>query len=176
MRPHPEGSSASCCLGADPLCESSPSPSVPASPQHGSTGLEKHWTSVGSLAGRVTLPCYFSMVRPSPGGSAPTPQATPTTPGPEEDELRIKWTKLEDGEQESVVLVAHGGRVKVGQQFRGRLSVPSHPLAVGDASLIMASLRASDAGLYRCEVMHGMEDVQHTVGLNVSGESQRRLY
>lgn len=71
-----------------------------------------------------------------------------------------------------MVLVAQGGMVKVGNGYRGRLSVPTHPLSVGDASLIMANLRASDAGLYRCEVMHGMEDVQHTVNLNVTGESQ----
>lgn len=144
----------------------------PASPQHSTMRMEKHSPAVGSLAGRVVLPCHFSIVRPSPVGSAPTTpapaDAAPATADPE-DELRIKWTKLEGGDQETVVLVAQGGMVKVGQEYRGRLSVPSHPLSVGDASLIMANLRASDAGLYRCEVMHGMEDVQHTVGLNVTG-------
>lgn len=137
--------------------------------------MEKHSPAVGSLSGRVVLPCHFSIVRPSPVGSAPTTpapaDATPATADPE-DELRIKWTKLEGGDQETVVLVAQGGMVKVGQEYRGRLSVPSHPLSVGDGSLIMANLRASDAGLYRCEVMHDMEDVQHTVGLNVTGESR----
>lgn len=136
--------------------------------------MEKHSPSTGSLAGRVILPCHFSIVQPSPSSlstTSPPADAPPATADPE-DELRIKWTKLEGGDQETVVLVAHGGMVKVGNGYRGRLSVPSHPLSVGDASLIMANLRASDAGLYRCEVMHGMEDVQHTVSLNVTGESR----
>lgn len=139
--------------------------------------MEKHSPTAGSLAGRVILPCHFSIVQPSPISSTSTMSTTADTPpatADPEDELRIKWTKLEGEDQETVVLVAHGGMVKVGHGYRGRLSVPSHPLSVGDASLIMANLRASDAGLYRCEVMHGMEDVQHTVSLNVTGESQRK--
>lgn len=91
---------------------------------------------------------------------------------PEED-LRIKWTKLEEA-GEKVVLVAQKGVVKVGQDYKSRVSVPSHLLSVGDASLIIVNLRASDAGLYRCEVMHGMEDTQDTVSLNVTGEQNKR--
>lgn len=143
----------------------------PASPP--SMKMEKNSPATGSLAGRVVLPCHFSITPPSP--SHTTPAATPapllpghTTPSPDED-LRIKWTKLEkDGEK--VVLVAQRGMVKVGPEYMSRVSVPSHPLSVGDASLIMVRLRASDAGLYRCEVMHGMEDSQDTVSLNVTGE------
>ncbi|XP_042364673.1 versican core protein-like isoform X2 [Plectropomus leopardus] len=124
----------------------------------------------GSLAGRVVLPCHFSIApsfpthTPPPG--APLPAARPTLSPAEE--LRIKWTKLEEA-GEKVVLVAQGSMVKVGQEYLGRVSVSSHPLSVGDASLIIVRLRASDAGLYRCEVMHGMEDTQDTVTLNVSG-------
>lgn len=135
--------------------------------------------ATGSLAGRVVLPCHFSITPVSPSSSAhstqaPTPapllpgDAPHTTHSPEE-ELRIKWTKLEEV-GEKVVLVAQGGVVKVGKDYMSRVSVPSHPLAAGDASLMMWGLRASDAGLYRCEVMHGMEDTQDTVSLNVSGE------
>ncbi|KAM9438042.1 versican core protein-like isoform 2-T2 [Salvelinus alpinus] len=120
--------------------------------------VEKAAPASGSLAGRVVLPCHFSIT--------PTTH-TPSTQGPE-DQLRIKWTKLEeDGER--VVLVAQGGVIKVEQEYKGRVSVPNHPQASGDASLIVARLRASDAGLYRCEVMHDMEDTQDTVHLNVSG-------
>ncbi|KAM9841623.1 versican core protein [Aulostomus maculatus] len=108
----------------------------------------------GSLAGRVVLPCHFSV--------------TPAhTSGPAE-QLRIKWTKLE-GEVEKVVLVAQGGVVKMGQQYINRVSVPRRPLVVRDASLTMLRLRASDTGLYRCEVMDGMEDTQAAVSLRVSG-------
>uniref|UniRef100_A0A3B4TR55 Versican core protein-like n=1 Tax=Seriola dumerili TaxID=41447 RepID=A0A3B4TR55_SERDU len=143
--------------------------------------MEKSSPAAGSLSGRVVLPCHFSIMAVSPGTLTHTPSdttATPApgpllpaddlhTPGPDE-QLRIKWTKLE-GEEEKVVLVAQGGVVKVGQEFRGRVSVASYPLSVGDASLMMVRLRASDAGLYRCEVMHGMEDTQDTVNLSVTG-------
>ncbi|XP_045545853.1 versican core protein isoform X2 [Salmo salar] len=120
--------------------------------------VEKAAPASGSLAGRVVLPCHFSIT--------PTTH-TPSTQGPE-DQLRIKWTKLEE-DGEHVVLVAQGGVIKVEQEYKGRVSVPNHPQALGDASLIVARLRASDAGLYRCEVMHDMEDTQDTVHLNVSG-------
>ncbi|KAK6316176.1 hypothetical protein J4Q44_G00137000 [Coregonus suidteri] len=134
--------------------------------------VEKAAPASGSLAGRVVLPCHYSITPTS--SNTPTTHTptlthihTPNTQGPE-DQLRIKWSKLE-GDGEHVVLVAQGGVIKVGQEYKGRVSVPSHPQAVGDASLIVVRLRASDAGLYRCEVMHGMEDTQDTVHLNVSG-------
>lgn len=50
------------------------------------------------------------------------------------------------------------------------MSVPSHPDDVGDASLTMVKLRASDAGTYRCEVTYGIEDTHDTVNLDVSGK------
>uniref|UniRef100_A0A673AAL9 Versican core protein n=1 Tax=Sphaeramia orbicularis TaxID=375764 RepID=A0A673AAL9_9TELE len=126
--------------------------------------MAKNSPASGSLAGKVVLPCHFSIISDSLSTSTHSPSYSTTTPTP----LRIKWTKLEaDGEK--VVLVAQAGAVKVGQEFKGRVSVPSHPLSVGDASLIIVRLRASDAGHYRCEVMHGMEDTQGTVSLNVTG-------
>uniref|UniRef100_A0A665T1B0 Versican core protein n=1 Tax=Echeneis naucrates TaxID=173247 RepID=A0A665T1B0_ECHNA len=139
----------------------------------GSMRMEKNSPAAGSLADRAVLPCHFSI---TPGGlTAPShtvPGAAPLDDQPHtsapDEHLRIKWTKLGE-DREGVVLVAQGGVVKVGQEFRGRVSVPTHPLSVGDASLLITRLRASDAGLYRCEVMHGMEDTQDTVRLNVSG-------
>lgn len=74
-----------------------------------------------------------------------------------------------DGEKESTVLVAQNGVIKIGSIYRNRVSVPSHPEDVGDSSLTMVKLRASDAGTYRCEVMYGIEDTQDTVNLNVNG-------
>lgn len=139
--------------------------------------IENNSPVSGSLAGRVVLPCHFSIIPASPSSPTDPTPAPPTTAAPflphttpdPEDELRIKWTKLEGGVRKSV-LVAQGGAIKVEQEYKNRVSVPSHPLSVGDASLIMVNLRASDAGLYHCEVMHGMEDVQNTVSLNVTGE------
>ncbi|XP_062310599.1 versican a [Osmerus eperlanus] len=113
----------------------------------------------GSLSGKVVLPCYFSTIPTS----VPAIGATAST-----DHLRIKWTKMEN-EVESTVLVAQNGVIKIGSSYRSRVSVPSHPDDVGDASLTVVKLRASDAGTYRCEVMYGIEDTQDTVNLDVNG-------
>ncbi|KAF4074404.1 hypothetical protein AMELA_G00239060 [Ameiurus melas] len=113
----------------------------------------------GSLSGKVVLPCHFSTL----------PTASPsnaTTPGT--DHLRIKWTKVE-GDVESTVIVAQNGVIKIGPGYKSHVSVPSHPEDIGDASLTVVKLRASDAGTYRCEVMYGIEDTQHMVNLDVSG-------
>ncbi|KAK1883622.1 Versican core protein [Dissostichus eleginoides] len=125
----------------------------------------------GSLAGRVVLPCLFS-IPPHTTESPTSPPLLPaspltSTPGHQE-ELRIKWTKLE-ASGEHLVLVAQGGGVKVGQAYMGRVSVASHPLSVGDASMQLVRLRASDAGLFRCQVTRGLEETQDTVSLSVTG-------
>ncbi|KAG7243961.1 hypothetical protein INR49_006119 [Caranx melampygus] len=117
----------------------------------------------GSLSGKVTLPCFFSTIPTSAPVISPNGTAIYV-----KDYLRIKWTKIE-GNIESTVLVAQSGVIKIGSSYRNRVSVPSHPEDVGDASLTMVKLRASDAGTYRCEVMYGIEDTQDTVNLNVDG-------
>ncbi|XP_013875957.1 versican core protein [Austrofundulus limnaeus] len=131
--------------------------------------------AAGSLASKVVLPCHFSMMSDSPG----VVDTHTTTPAPgdglsPEDQFRIKWVKVESWEkpeesQETLVLVSHNGKVKMGVSFMDRVSVPNHPLSVGDASLMIERVRASDAGLYRCEVTRGIEDTQDTVSLSVSG-------
>lgn len=118
----------------------------------------------GSLSGKVNLPCFFSTIPTSAPVISPTATAIYRR-----DYLRIKWTKIE-GEVESTVLVAQHGVIKIGRSYRNRVSVPSHPEDVGDASLTMVRLRASDAGTYRCEVMYGIEDTQDTVNLDVNGK------
>ncbi|XP_044131949.1 versican core protein [Bufo gargarizans] len=128
-----------------------------------SVKLEKSPPVKGSLSGRVTLPCFFSTIPTLP------PSYNITT-----EFLRIKWTKIEksrDGKdpKETTVLVAQSGGIKIGQNYRGRVSVPSHPEDIGDASLTVVKLRASDAGTYRCEVLFGIEDTQDTISLDVSG-------
>ncbi|XP_073696022.1 versican a [Garra rufa] len=113
----------------------------------------------GLLSGKVTLPCYFSIM-PTVGPRNRNASGT--------DYLRIKWTKIEGG-VESTVLVTQNGVIKIGSGYRSRVSVQSHPEDIGDASLTMVKLRASDAGTYRCEVMFGIEDTQDTVSLDVEG-------
>ncbi|XP_073535169.1 versican core protein isoform X2 [Phyllobates terribilis] len=125
--------------------------------------VEKSPPVKGTLSGRVTLPCFFSTIPTLP----PSYNIT-------NEFLRIKWTKIErsrDGKdpKETTVLVAQSGGIKIGQSYRGRVSVPSHPEDIGDASLTMVKLRASDAGTYRCEVLFGIEDTQDTISLDVSG-------
>uniref|UniRef100_A0A3B4GV57 Versican core protein n=1 Tax=Pundamilia nyererei TaxID=303518 RepID=A0A3B4GV57_9CICH len=118
---------------------------------------------IGSLSGKVNLPCYFSTIPTS------APVISPSgTVVYNKDYLRIKWSKIQ-GRTESTVLVAQNGIIKLGSSYRNRVSVPSHPEVVGDASLTIVKLRASDTGTYRCEVMFGIEDTQDIVNLDVSG-------
>ncbi|XP_032703040.1 versican core protein isoform X3 [Lontra canadensis] len=117
----------------------------------------------GSLSGKVNLPCHFSTL--------PT---LPPSYNTSSEFLRIKWSKIEldkNGKdlKETTVLVAQNGNIKIGQGYKGRVSVPTHSEVVGDASLTMVKLRASDAGLYRCDVMYGIEDTQDAVSLAVDG-------
>ncbi|XP_070425864.1 versican core protein isoform X1 [Equus przewalskii] len=117
----------------------------------------------GSLSGKVNLPCHFSTLPTLPPSYNTTSEF-----------LRIKWSKIEldkNGKdlKETTVLVAQNGNIKIGQGYKGRVAVPTHPEDVGDASLTVVKLRASDAGRYRCDVMYGIEDTQDTVSLAVDG-------
>ncbi|XP_063051332.1 versican a isoform X2 [Engraulis encrasicolus] len=118
----------------------------------------------GLLSGRVSLPCHFSV---EPTAAPSTIDSKAIGPGGK-DYLRIKWTKVQ-GDSETIVLVAQNGVIKIGPGYRGRVSVQSHPEDVGDASMTLSKLRASDAGTYRCEVMYGIEDTQDMVSLDVDG-------
>ncbi|XP_019508131.1 PREDICTED: versican core protein [Hipposideros armiger] len=125
--------------------------------------VEKSPPVKGSLSGKVNLPCHFSTMPTLPPSYNTTSEF-----------LRIKWSKIEldkSGKdlKETTVLVAQNGNIKISQGYKGRVSVPTHPEDVGDASLTMVKLLASDAGLYRCDVMYGIEDTQDTVSLTVDG-------
>ncbi|XP_074060639.1 versican core protein isoform X2 [Macrotis lagotis] len=125
--------------------------------------VEKSPPVKGFLSGKVSLPCHFSTMPTLPPSYNTTSEF-----------LRIKWSKIEEDKsgkdlKETTVLVAQTGNIKISQGYKGRVSVPTHPEDVGDASLTMVKLRASDAGLYRCDVMYGIEDTQDTVSLAVEG-------
>ncbi|XP_061213948.1 versican core protein-like isoform X2 [Neopsephotus bourkii] len=122
---------------------------------------EKATMIKGSLSGTSVLPCLFS--------------TTPTISSSYAAEyLRIKWSKVEldksgKDAKETTVLVAQNGNIKIGQSYKDRVSVPTHSEETGDASLTFSKLRASDAGVYRCDVMYGVEDTQDIVSLAVEG-------
>ncbi|KAM6186949.1 versican core protein isoform 1-T1 [Sarcoramphus papa] len=122
---------------------------------------EKKTLIKGSLSGTSVLPCFFS--------------TTPTIASSYAAEyLRIKWSKVEldksgKDAKETTVLVAQNGNIKIGQSYKDRVSVPTHSEETGDASLTFSKLRASDAGVYRCDVMYGVEDTQGIVSLVVEG-------
>uniref|UniRef100_UPI00398F5840 neurocan core protein n=1 Tax=Pristiophorus japonicus TaxID=55135 RepID=UPI00398F5840 len=88
------------------------------------------------------------------------------------DPLRIKWTKvlLEGGRRREIpVLVTKNNTLKLNPAYQGRVSLPGYGPYHYNASLEIISLRASDAGIYQCEVVVGIDDEQDTVPLEVTG-------
>ncbi|XP_072888659.1 aggrecan core protein isoform X2 [Hemitrygon akajei] len=112
-----------------------------------------------ALASSVTIPCYFISAAPSSPDTPPASQLAP----------RIKWTKITKGGKETVIVVAISGKVKINQEYKGRVQLPSYQEIPGDATLQLDQLLSSDSGMYRCEVMHGIEDSQDVVELVVKG-------
>uniref|UniRef100_A0A672SH20 Neurocan core protein n=1 Tax=Sinocyclocheilus grahami TaxID=75366 RepID=A0A672SH20_SINGR len=110
------------------------------------------------LSGTALLPCVFTL-RPSPSNEPP----------------RIKWTKLwgqrgPDGlQKQQSILVAKDNIIKVKKVFQGRVTLPGYPENRYNASLVLTGLRSSDSGMYRCEVVVGINDEQDTVPLQVTG-------
>ncbi|XP_070688266.1 neurocan core protein [Pempheris klunzingeri] len=117
-----------------------------------------HQTISEELSKTVLLPCLFTL-RPSSSHEPP----------------RIKWTKVwgqrgSDGlQKEQSVLVAKDNVVKVKKAFQGRVTLPGYSENRYNASLSLSGLRSSDSGLYRCEVVVGINDEQDTVPLEVTG-------
>ena len=50
------------------------------------------------------------------------------------------------------------------------MSLPGYSDNRYNASLVLTGLRSSDSGLYRCEVVVGINDEQDTVPLEVTGK------
>ncbi|XP_027629344.1 aggrecan core protein isoform X2 [Tupaia chinensis] len=110
------------------------------------------------LGTSLTIPCYF--IDPMhPVTTAPS--TAPLTP-------RIKWSRISK-EKEVVLLVATEGQVRVNSAYQDKVSLPNYPAIPSDASLEIQSLRSNDSGIYRCEVMHGIEDSKATLEVVVKG-------
>lgn len=111
-----------------------------------------------ALAELVALPCLFSW-QPLLGTLRDVP--------------RIKWTKVRTASgqrQDLPILVAKDNVVRVAKGWQGRVSLPAYPRHRTNATLLLGPLRASDSGLYRCQVVRGIEDEQDLVTLEVTGE------
>ncbi|XP_031811432.1 aggrecan core protein [Sarcophilus harrisii] len=110
------------------------------------------------LGNSLTIPCYFiDPVHPV----TTAPSTPPLSP-------RIKWSRLSE-EKEVVLLVATEGRVRVNSAYQDKISLPNYPAIPSDATLEINNLRSNDSGVYRCEVMHGIEDSQATLEVIVKG-------
>ncbi|XP_014793523.1 PREDICTED: neurocan core protein [Calidris pugnax] len=109
----------------------------------------------------VALPCLF-LLHPS---ASLGPNEPPDPP-------RVKWSKVRSatGQREDVpILVAKDNAVKVVKAYEGRVALPGYPRDRYNATLVLRAARASDAGLYRCEVVAGIDDEQDLLPLEVTG-------
>ncbi|XP_046293026.1 aggrecan core protein isoform X3 [Marmota monax] len=110
------------------------------------------------LGTSLTIPCYF--IDPMhPVTTAPS--TAPLAP-------RIKWSRVSK-EKEVVLLVATEGHVRVNSAYQDKISLPNYPAIPSDATLEIQNLRSNDSGIYRCEVMHGIEDSEATLEVVVKG-------
>ncbi|XP_054142567.1 neurocan core protein [Melozone crissalis] len=126
-----------------------------------------HITRVQHRAVRVglgepaTLPCLFRLHPPAPPG-----------PGEPPEPPRVKWSKVRSAggrREDAPVLVAKESAVKVARAYEGRVALPGYGRDRSNASLQLRAARASDAGLYRCEVVAGIDDEQDLLPLEVTG-------
>ncbi|KAK4821592.1 hypothetical protein QYF61_024901 [Mycteria americana] len=106
------------------------------------------------LGSSLNIPCYFNI---------PEEQDTSALLNP-----RIKWSKLSNG-TEVVLLVATGGKIRLNTEYREAISLPNYPAIPTDATLEIKALRSNHTGIYRCEVMYGIEDRQDTIEVLVKG-------
>ncbi|KAM8960439.1 neurocan core protein, partial [Pelodytes ibericus] len=113
------------------------------------------------LAQSVALPCLFLLRSSHSQEGLNFTQESP----------RIKWSRIQPGpeQKEVAVLVARENVVKVARGYEGRVSLPGYPHNHYNATLVLSSARSSDSGVYRCEVVLGIDDEQDTVPLEVTG-------
>ncbi|NXL66258.1 PGCA protein, partial [Chordeiles acutipennis] len=106
------------------------------------------------LGSSLNIPCYFNIPEEEDTSALLTP--------------RIKWSKLSNG-TEVVLLVATGGKIRFNTEYREAISLPNYPAIPTDATLEIKALRSNHTGIYRCEVMYGIEDRQDTIEVLVKG-------
>lgn len=171
VRPFPGAQGCPPYPVVPPAMTQTPNPSLPSGSQDEGkvihiTRVQHRAVQVG-LGEPVTLPCLFLL---HPSSSSPPGPTEPAEPP------RIKWSKVRSagGQREDVpILVAKDNAVKVVKGYEGRVSLPGYPRDRSNASLQLRAARASDAGLYRCQVVAGIDDEQDLLPLEVTGERGR---
>ncbi|XP_043935716.1 hyaluronan and proteoglycan link protein 2 [Protopterus annectens] len=82
--------------------------------------------------------------------------------------FRIKWSKKEPNSPiESLILISNGKEERGYGSLAGRSRLrKSHKQ---DASLVITDIRLEDNGMYRCELINGLEDERVTLTLHLEG-------
>ncbi|XP_070687284.1 aggrecan core protein [Pempheris klunzingeri] len=110
------------------------------------------------LGSKVVVPCYFQDNTVNDPGA---PTVAPLS-------HRIKWSYVTK-EKVTTILVASDGKVHVETEYLDRVTMVNYPLVSTDATMEITELSSKDSGVYRCEVMHGIEDNYDSVEIQVQG-------
>ncbi|XP_036440346.1 LOW QUALITY PROTEIN: aggrecan core protein [Colossoma macropomum] len=106
----------------------------------------------------LVLPCFFQdNTVHDPGAPTIAPLSH-----------RIKWSLITK-EKTTDILVASEGVVAVTDKYMDRVTMVGYPMTPTDASIKITELLSNDSGIYRCEVMHGIEDNHDTIDVQVQG-------
>lgn len=112
------------------------------------------------LGGKTVIPCYFhDNTFHDPGAPTIAPLSQ-----------RIKWSYIYKGKI-SLILVAIGGTVHIEPDYLDRVTMVNYPSIPTDVTIEITELRSSDSGIYRCEVMQGIEDNYDSVEMHVQGNT-----
>ncbi|XP_068585998.1 hyaluronan and proteoglycan link protein 2 isoform X1 [Cebidichthys violaceus] len=82
---------------------------------------------------------------------------------------KVKWTKLEPEHvgQENIIMISNAHAFKPYGHLGPRASLPkAHTM---DASLHLRGLELEDGGMYRCELVNGIEDESVVISLRIEG-------
>ncbi|XP_017571929.1 aggrecan core protein isoform X2 [Pygocentrus nattereri] len=106
----------------------------------------------------LVLPCYFQdNTVHDPGAPTIAPLSH-----------RIKWSLITK-EKTTDILVASDGVVAVNDKYLDRVTMVGYPMTPTDATIKITELLSNDSGVYRCEVMHGIEDNHDLIDVQVQG-------
>lgn len=83
---------------------------------------------------------------------------------------KIKWTKIEPEHvgPENIIMISNAHAFKPYGHLGHRASLrKAHAM---DASLQLSRLELEDGGMYRCELVNGIEDESVTITLRIEGK------